>query len=71
MVALYSGCPSNQLYKAIIRYGVMIVSYRVIRVKVQKVDVRVKKDICIELLPVSGREKSVELRSELCEMLSL
>jgi hypothetical protein len=49
----------------------MIVSYRVVRVKIQKIDVRVKKDICVELFPVSGREKSVELRSELCEMLSL
>ena len=61
MVALNSSCPSNQLYKAIIKYSVMIVSYRVIRVKIQKVNVRVKKDICIELLPVSSSEKSVEL----------
>ena len=59
MVALYSSCPGNQLYKSIIKYSVMIVSYRVFRVKIQKVDVRVKKDICVELFPVSGREKSV------------
>ena len=49
----------------------MIVSYRVIIVKIQKVDVRVQEDICIELLPVSGSEKSVQLRSELCEVISL